>query len=117
MDPIGFTLENFDAVGKWRTEDGGAPVDATGELVDGTMMDGVASLRAVAIRYSPQFVRVATEKLLTYGLGRGAEHFDMPLVRSIVRDAAPDNYRFSSLVLGVVKSKQFQMNVKTAGAQ
>jgi hypothetical protein len=81
------------------------------------MMDGVASLRAVAIRYSPQFVRVATEKLLTYGLGRGAEHFDMPLVRSIVRDAAPDNYRFSSLVLGVVKSKQFQMNVKTAGAQ
>ena len=117
MDPIGFTLENFDAVGKWRTEDGGAPVDATGELVDGTMMDGVASLREVAIRYSPQFVRVATEKLLTYGLGRGAEHFDMPLVRSIVRDAAPNNYRFSSLVLGVVKSKQFQMNVKTAGAQ
>jgi mono/diheme cytochrome c family protein len=117
MDPIGFTLENFDAVGKWRTEDGGAPVDATGELVDGTMMDGVASLREVAIRYSPQFVRVATEKLLTYGLGRGAEHFDMPLVRSIVRDAAPNNFRFSSLVLGVVKSKQFQMNVKTAGGQ
>jgi hypothetical protein len=116
MDPIGFTLENFDAVGKWRTEDGGAPVDATGELVDGTMMDGVASLREVAVRYSPQFVRVATEKLLTYGLGRGAEHFDMPLVRSIVRDAASSNYRFSSLVLGVVKSRQFQMNVKTAGA-
>jgi mono/diheme cytochrome c family protein len=116
MDPIGFTLENFDAVGQWRTEDGGAPVDATGELVDGTMMDGVASLREVAIRYSPQFVRVATEKLLTYGLGRGAEHFDMPLVRSIVRDAAPANYRFSSLVLGVVKSRQFQMNVRTAGA-
>jgi hypothetical protein len=79
------------------------------------MMDGVAGLREVAIRYSPQFVRVATEKLLAYGLGRGAEHFDMPLVRSIVRDAAPSNYRFSSLVLGVVKSRQFQMNVKTAG--
>jgi hypothetical protein len=116
MDPIGFTLENFDAIGAWRTEDGGAPVDATGELVDGTQMDGVASLREVAIRYSPQFVRVATEKLLTYGLGRGAEHFDMPLVRSIVREAAPTSYRFSSLVLGVVKSRQFQMNVKTAGA-
>ena len=117
MDPIGFTLENFDAVGKWRTEDGGVPVDASGELVDGTKMNGVASLREVAIRYSPQFVRVATEKLLTYGIGRGAEHFDMPLVRSIVRDAAPTNYRFSSLVLGVVKSRQFQMNVKTAGAE
>jgi uncharacterized protein DUF1592/uncharacterized protein DUF1588/uncharacterized protein DUF1587/uncharacterized protein DUF1585/uncharacterized protein DUF1595/cbb3-type cytochrome c oxidase subunit III len=117
MDPIGFTLENFDAVGKWRTEDGGVPVDASGELVDGTKMNGVASLREVAIRYSPQFVRVATEKLLTYAIGRGAEHFDMPLVRSIVRDAAPTNYRFSSLVLGVVKSRQFQMNVKTAGAE
>ena len=117
MDPIGFTLENFDAVGKWRTEDGGVPVDASGELVDGTKMNGVASLREVAIRYSPQFVRVATEKLLTYAIGRGAEHFDMPLVRSIVRDAAPVNYRFSSLVLGVVKSRQFQMNVKTAGAE
>src|SRR5262245_15332131 len=117
MDPIGFTLENFDAVGKWRTEDGGVPVDASGELVDGTKMNGVASLREVAIRYSPQFVRVATEKLLIYALGRGTEHFDMPLVRSIVRDAAPTNYRFSSLVLGVVKSRQFQMNTKTAGAQ
>jgi len=117
MDPIGFSLENFDAVGKWRTEDGGVPVDASGELVDGTKMNGVASLREVAVRYSPQFVRVAAEKLLTYAIGRGAEHFDMPLVRSIVRDAAPVNYRFSSLVLGVVKSRQFQMNVKTAGAE
>jgi hypothetical protein len=117
MDPIGFTLENFDAVGKWRTEDGGVPVDASGELVDGTKMNGVASLREVAIRYSPQFVRVAAEKLLIYALGRGTEHFDMPLVRSIVRDAAPTNYRFSSLVLGVVKSRQFQMNTKTAGAE
>jgi mono/diheme cytochrome c family protein len=117
MDPIGFSLENFDAVGKWRTEDGGVPVDASGELVDGTKMNGVASLREVAIRYSPQFVRVAAEKLLIYALGRGTEHFDMPLVRSIVRDAAPTNYRFSSLVLGVVKSRQFQMNTKTAGAE
>jgi mono/diheme cytochrome c family protein len=115
MDPIGFTLENFDAVGKWRTDDGGVPVDAKGELVDGTLMTGVAGLRETALRYSPQFVRVATEKLLVYAIGRGAEHFDMPLVRSIVRDAASSNYRFSSLVLGIVKSQQFQMNVKTAG--
>jgi mono/diheme cytochrome c family protein len=115
MDPIGFTLENFDAIGQWRTEDGGVPVDATGEIVDGTKMNGVAGLREVLLRYSPQFVRVATEKLLIYGLGRGAEHYDMPLVRSIVRDAAPGNYRFSSLVLGIVKSPQFQMNTKTSG--
>jgi mono/diheme cytochrome c family protein len=114
MDPIGFTLENFDAVGKWRTDDGGMPVDSNGELVDGTMMNGPAGLRDALLRYSPQFVRVATEKLLIYALGRGAEHFDMPLVRSIVRDAAPNNYRFSSLVLGIVKSRQFQMNTKTA---
>jgi len=115
MDPIGFTLENFDAVGKWRTDDGGVPVDAKGEMVDGSVVEGVAGLREVALRYSPQFVRVATEKLLIYALGRGTEHFDMPLVRSIVRDAAPANYRFSSLVLGIVKSQQFQMNTRAAG--
>jgi hypothetical protein len=115
MDPIGFTLENFDAVGQWRTDDGGVPVDGRGELVDGTMMNGAAGLRDVLLRYSPQFVRVATEKLLIYALGRGAEHYDMPLVRSIVRESAPGNYRFSSLVLGIVKSQQFQMNTKTSG--
>ena len=115
MDPIGFTLENFDAIGQWRTEDGGVPVDARGEIVDGTMMNGMPGLRDVLLRYSPQFVRVATEKLLIYALGRGAEHYDMPLVRSIVRESAPGNYRFSSLVLGIVKSQQFQMNTKTSG--
>jgi hypothetical protein len=115
MDPIGFTLENFDAIGQWRTEDGGVPVDARGEIVDGTMMNGVPGLRDVLLRYSPQFVRVATEKLLIYGLGRGAEHYDMPLVRSIVRESGPGNYRFSSLVLGIVKSQQFQMTTKPSG--
>jgi hypothetical protein len=114
MDPIGFTFENFDAVGKWRTEDGGVTVDPTGVIVDGTPVNGVAGIRAVALRYSPQFVRVATEKLMTYALGRGVEPFDMPSVRSIVRASAPNNYRFSSLVLGIVKSQQFQMNMKTA---
>jgi len=113
MDPLGFTLENFDAVGKWRTEDGGVPVDASGVIVDGTKVVGVAGLREVVLRYSPQFVRVATEKLMTYALGRGVEPLDMPTIRSIVRGAAPANYRFSTLVLGIVGSDQFQMNVKT----
>jgi mono/diheme cytochrome c family protein len=114
MDPIGFSLENFDAIGAWRTDDGGVPVDASGVLVDGTQLNGPVTLRNAALRYSPQFVRVATEKLLTYALGRGAEYFDMPLVRAIVHDAAPTNYKFSSLILGIVKSDQFQMNVKAA---
>jgi len=112
MDPIGFSLENFDAVGKWRTEDGGVAVDASGVIVDGTKVVGVQGLREVALRYSPQFVRVATEKLMTYALGRGVEYFDMPAVRQIVRDAEPAHYRFSALVLGVVRSPQFRMNVK-----
>ncbi len=114
FEPIGLALENFDAVGAWRTQDEGSPIDATGVLVDGTKVDGVASLRDVLVRYSDQFVRVVTEKLLTYALGRGVEYQDMPLVRSIVRDSAASKYRFSSLVLGIVKSAPFQMNMKTA---
>jgi hypothetical protein len=112
MDPIGFSLENFDAIGQWRTDDGGSPIDATGFLVDGTKMDGVAGLRKALLRYSPEFVRVAAEKLLIYALGRGTEYYDMPLVRSIVHEAEKNQYRFSSLVLGVVNSPQFQMNEK-----
>jgi len=92
-----------------------APIDATGILVDGTKVDGVASLRDLLVRRSDQFVRVVTEKLLTYALGRGVEYGDMPLVRSIVRNSAPSKYKFSSLVLDIVKSPAFQMNVKTAG--
>jgi hypothetical protein len=112
MDPIGFSLENFDAVGHWRTTDDGAPINTAGVLVDGSKLDGVGGLRAALLRYSPQFERVATEKLLIYALGRGTEYFDMPLIRSIVRDAQRNNNRFSSLVLGVVKSEPFQMNGK-----
>jgi hypothetical protein len=110
MDPIGFSLENFDAIGKWRTMDSGQPVDPTGTLVDGSKLNGVKELREALVKYSPQFVRVATEKLLIYGLGRGTEYYDMPLVRHIVHDAEANDYRFSSLVLGVVKSEPFQMN-------
>ena len=112
MDPIGFTLENFDAVGAWRTLDAGSPIDPTGVLVDGSKLNGVAGLREALLRYSPQFVRVMTERLMTYALGRGVEYYDMPLVRKIVRDAEPGRYKFSSLVLGVVRSEPFQFNTK-----
>ncbi|HLK48948.1 MAG TPA: DUF1592 domain-containing protein [Bryobacteraceae bacterium] len=112
MDPIGFSLENFDAVGAWRTTDDGSPIDAAGQLVDGTKINGVVDLRNALIRYSPQFVRLVTEKLMIYGLGRGTEYYDMPLIRSIVHEAEKTNYRFSSLVLGIVKSEPFQMNQK-----
>ncbi len=112
MDPIGFSLENFDAVGGWRTTDDGSPIDAAGQLVDGTKINGVVDLRNALLRYSPQFVRLVTEKLMIYGLGRGTEYYDMPLIRSIVHDAEKNNYRFSSLVLGIVKSQPFQMNQK-----
>ena len=114
FEPIGLALENFDAVGAWRTQDEGSPIDATGVLVDGTTVDGVASLRGVLERYSDQFVQVVAEKLLTYALGRGVEYEDMPMVRSIVRDSAASKYTFSSLVMSIVKSAPFQMNMKTA---
>jgi len=112
MDPIGFSMENFDAIGQWRTMDGDTPVDAKGILVDGSKLDGVKDMRAALLRYSPQFVRVITEKLFIYALGRGTEYYDMPLIRSIVHQAEPNHYRFSSLVLGVVNSDAFQMNQK-----
>ncbi len=112
MDPIGLSLENFNAIGQWRTTDDGSPINAAGMLVDGSKLDGVQSLRAALMRYSPQFVRVITEKLMIYGLGRGTEYYDMPLIRSIVRDADKNSDRFSSLVIGVVKSDPFQMNTK-----
>lgn len=112
MDPIGFALENFDAVGHWRTRDGHNPVDAAGQLVDGTKINGPADLRQALLGYSDQFVRTATEKLMTYGLGRGLEYYDMPVVRSVVRGAARNNYHFSSLIVGIVESTPFQMKTK-----
>jgi hypothetical protein len=108
MDPIGFALENFDAVGAWRTHDAGATIDASGELADGTVVNGVSAVRAALLRRPDVFVGTLTEKLLTYALGRGLDYHDMPAVRAIVRDAAADNYRFSSIVLGIVKSAPFQ---------
>ena len=112
FEPIGLAMENYDAIGAWRTQVDQTPIDATGVLVDGTKVDGVVSLRGVLVQYQDQFVRVVAEKLLTYALGRGVDYPDMPLVRSIVRDAAKDKYHFSSLVMGIVRSAPFQMNTK-----
>ena len=114
MDPIGFSLENFDGIGVWRSHDGDTPVDATGQVFDGSKIDGPAALRDWLGTYSTQFTQVVTEKLLVYALGRGVEYQDMPLVRSIARDAARNQNRFSALVMGVVTSKPFQMNMKVA---
>jgi hypothetical protein len=116
FEPVGLALENFDAVGAWRTHDEGIPVDPSGKLPDGTALEGVTSLRGALVRYQDQFVRVVAEKLLTYALGRGVEHDDMPTVRAIVRSAEGSKYRFSSLVAGIVKSQPFQMNMKPAAA-
>jgi len=120
MDPIGFALENFNADGSWRTVEGhprknsgeSVPLDTTSVLWDGTEVNGVKDLRENLKRYSPQFARFMTEKLLSYAMGRGVEYFDMPVVRSIVNTAEPDNYRFSTLVMNIVKSDPFQMRTK-----
>jgi cytochrome c5 len=115
MDNIGFPLENFDADATWRTKqggDGGTLIDASGELWDGTKVNGPVELRKALLHYSPAFMRNMTEKMMTYALGRGVEYFDMPVVRSIVRDAEKNQNKFSSIVLGIVKSPPFQMRVK-----
>ena len=112
MDPIGLSLENFDHTGKWRTEDAKVPIDASGQLTDGTRLDGPATLRRALLERSDVFATVAVEKMLTYAVGRAVRYQDMPAVRSVVREAARDKYRFSSLVLGVVRSAPFQMRTK-----
>ena len=109
MDPLGFALEHFDAVGKWREAEGDVPVDASGTLPDGTTFDGLAGLRGVLLDRSDEFVTTVTEKLLTYALGRGVEYYDRPAIRAIVREAASSDYRWSSLILGVARSVPFQM--------
>ena len=112
MDPVGFSLENFDLVGKWRDLDGKTRIDPTAEMVDGTKLDGPASLRRALQDRSNMFVSVATEKLMTYATGRVVTPYDMPAVRKAIRDSANTNYRLSSLILGVVKSEPFQMRTK-----
>ena len=109
MDPLGFALENFDGVGEWRVKETGGNIDSTGQLGTGAAVDGPVGLRKAILAQPEMFVRTLTDKLMTYGLGRGVEHKDKPIVRDVTRDAASQNYRFSSIVLGIVKSAPFQM--------
>ena len=109
MDPVGFALENFDALGRWRTLEEGKPVDASGGFPDGAKFTGVAGLEQALLNRPELFASTLTEKLLTFALGRGVESFDAPAVRQVVRDAKADNHRFSAIVLGIVKSTPFTM--------
>lgn len=109
MDPIGFAMENFDAVGKWRDHDGSNAIDVSSKLADGTVVDGLAGVKNLILKDPQRFVAAVTDKLLMYGIGRNVQYFDAPAVRKIVRDAAPGDYKFDALVLGVVQSAPFQM--------
>jgi hypothetical protein len=109
MDPVGFALENFDAVGRWRGTEAGKPIDVSGGLPDGSEFSGVTGLEEALLARPELFVRTLTEKLLTFALGRGVEYYDAPTVRKIVRDSREQNYRFSELVVGIVHSVPFQM--------
>jgi hypothetical protein len=117
MDPIGLSMENFDAVGAWRTRDGdgvvnqGSPIDAQGQLLDGTKVDGIVTLRQALLRQPDLFVGTVTEKLMIYALGRGLQPYDMPSVRAIVKETAQSNYRFSAIVMGIINSTPFQKRV------
>ena len=111
MDPIGLALENFDAIGMWRTRDNGQPIDTAGTMFDSSKLDGPISVRQAVLNHSEAFVGSFTENLLAYGLGRVLDYRDMPTVRLIAQEAGKNNNHFSSFVLGVVKSKPFQMRV------
>jgi len=116
MDPLGFSLENFDGLGKWRTSSDGVKIDAAASLPDGTAFEGVAGLRKLVIDHQDEFVRTLTEKLLSYALGRGLEYFDMPVVRQITSGARSRDSRWSALVLGIVRSTPFTMGTVTGSA-
>jgi hypothetical protein len=110
MDPIGLSTESFDAIGRWRTKsESGAPVDVSGALPDGSPFEGVAGLKRALLNRPELFVSTLTEKLMTYGLGRGLDYYDAPAIRAIMRDARKTDYRFSSIVAGIVKSTPFRM--------
>jgi hypothetical protein len=111
MDPLGFALDNYDGIGRWRTTSGATntPIDSSGVLPDGTKFQGPAELKKILLGRREQFVTTFTERLLTYALGRGVEYYDQPAVRKIVRGAAPNDYRWSSLISGIVQSTPFQM--------
>jgi len=110
MDPLGFSLENFDALGKWRTMSDGVPVDTSASLPDGTHFDGVAGLRKLLLDHRADFVRTLTEKMLAYAIGRSVEYYDLPAVREITRSAGRSDYRWSAVILGIVSSAPFTMS-------
>jgi hypothetical protein len=114
FEPMGLAMENFDPVGQWRTTEVGSPIDSVGVVTDGTRIDGIKGLRDLSVRKGEMFTEVVVENLLTYAIGRGLDHNDMPLVRSLTHDAAKNDYRFSSLIMGVVQSPAFTMNMKSA---
>jgi cytochrome c553 len=111
MDPLGFALENFDAVGKWRTSSDGAPIDPSASFPDGTRFEGMAGLRTLLVSHKEDFVRTLSGKLLAYAIGRGLDYHDMPAMRAVARDAAPADYSWSSVIAGIVKSTPFSMAV------
>jgi len=109
MDPVGFSLENYDAVGRWRDMEEGKPIDSSGGLPDGRTFEGITGLQKAILTRPELFVSTFTEKLLTYALGRGVEYYDAPAIRKIVRDSEAQNYRFSSVILGIASSTPFEM--------
>jgi hypothetical protein len=117
MDALGFTLENFNAVGAWRTRDAGLDVNAQGTMADGAAAVGVGGLRAALLKRPEVFVQTFTEKLMTYALGRGLQYYDMPAIRGILRESGAQDDRFSAIVLGIVKSTPFQMRRKAEAAE
>jgi hypothetical protein len=109
MDPLGLVLENFDAIGRWRTSEAGAPIDATDALPDGTRLEGVAGLKAYLTSHQQEFVGTVVEKLLSYSLGRGVEYYDRPAVRTILRESRDSRYSWSSIIAGIATSVPFRM--------
>jgi hypothetical protein len=109
MDPVGFSLENYDAVGRWRETEEGKPIDSSGGLPDGRTFEGITGLQKALLTRPELFVSTFTEKLLTYALGRGVEYYDAPAIRKIVRDAEAQKYRFSAVILGIASSTPFEM--------
>jgi hypothetical protein len=113
MDPVGFALENFDAVGRWREFENGAAIDVSGGLPDGSVFVGIANLENGLLERPELFVRTLSEKLLTFALGRGVEAHDAPAIRQIIENARANEFRFSSIILGITKSVPFQMRAKS----
>ena len=108
MDPLGFSLENFDAIGRWRQASGGIPVDASAVFADGTLIDGVAGLRAFIVKHQASYIHTFVSKMLAYALGRQLDYRDQPAIRRVVRDAAASGHRWSAIVRGIVSSTPFQ---------